>query len=304
MIKAKSTKINESFGDKVLDIITVIILALVVLIIGYPMVYCISASFSSSSALESGSVLLWPVDFSLEGYQFIFQYKQIWVGFRNSLFYTVCDVLLQMTMTILVAFPLSRNNFQGKSFYTMLFYMSTKISAGIIPSFILKCNLGLFNNIWAVLLSGSISVSHILILRTCFKSSIPGELFDSAMLDGAGYFQSCVKIALPLAKATLSVLILYCIVGQWNEYFTSLIYLRNPDLYPLQLVLRPIMTAATTATGMTNSSLSAAQQEMASSGLENVRYGMILISTIPVLCVYFVVQKFFKGGVMLGSVKG
>ena len=182
--------------------------------------------------------------------------------------------------------------------------MSTRVSAGMIPSFILKCDLGLFDNIWAVLISGSVSVSHILILRTCFRSSIPGELFDSAMLDGANYFQSCFKIALPLAKATLSVLILYCIVGQWNEYFTSMLYLRDNSLYPLQLVLRPIMTAATAASKMQGSSMTASQQALADSGLENVRYGLIIISTVPVLCVYFIVQKYFKGGVMLGSVKG
>lgn len=301
-IKAKSTKIHDTFGDRVLDVVTTILLVLMILIIGYPIVYCISCSFSSSAALEAGRVFLWPVDLSLEGYQFILQYQAVWVGFRNSLFYTVCDVLLQMTMTILVAFPLSRPHFQGKAIYTMIFYLSTRVSAGMIPIFILKTNLGLFDNVWAILISGSVSVSHILILRTCFKNSIPGELFDSAMLDGANYFQSCIKIALPLAKATLSVLILYCIVGQWNEYFTSMLYLRNSDLYPLQLVLRPIMTAASTT--INTSSMTESQQQMAQSGLENVRYGLIIVSTVPVLMVYFVVQKYFKGGVMLGSVKG
>ena len=303
-IKAKSTKIHDTFGDRVLDWVTTALLVLIILIIGYPIVYCISCSFSSSSALEAGKVILWPVEPTLQAYEFILDYKQVWTGFRNSLFYTVCDVFLQMSMTILVAFPLSRRDFQGKSIYTMIFYMSTRVSAGMIPSFILKCNLGLFDNIWAVLISGSVSVSHILILRTCFRTAIPGELFDSAMLDGANYFQSCIKIALPLAKATLSVLILYCIVGQWNEYFTSMLYLRNEKLYPLQLVLRPIMTLASTSSKLNAGDMTASQQELANSGLENVRYGLILISTVPVLCVYFVVQKYFKGGVMMGSVKG
>ena len=303
-IKAKSTKIHDTFGDRVLDWVTTTLLVLVILIIGYPIVYCISCSFSSSSALEAGKVVLWPVEPTLQAYEFILDYKQVWTGFRNSLFYTVCDVFMQMTMTILVAFPLSRRDFQGKSIYTMIFYMSTRVSAGMIPSFILKCNLGLFDNIWAVLISGSVSVSHILILRTCFRTAIPGELFDSAMLDGANYFQSCIKIALPLAKATLSVLILYCIVGQWNEYFTSMLYLRNEKLYPLQLVLRPIMTLASTSSKLNAGDMTQSQQELANSGLENVRYGLILISTVPVLCVYFVVQKYFKGGVMMGSVKG
>lgn len=303
-LNAKSTKIHDTFGDRVLNVITTILLILVILIIGYPILYCISCSFSSSAALESGQVVLWPVDPSLEGYKFILQYRQVWIGFRNSLFYTVCDVLVQMSMTILVAFPLSRVHFQGRGVYTMIFYMSTRVSAGLIPSFILKCDLGLFDNIWAVIISGSVSVSHILILRTCFKNAIPGELFDSAMLDGANYFQSCIKIALPLAKATLSVLVLYTIVGQWNEYFTSMLYLRDARLYPLQLVLRPIMTAASAASSMQTSTLTQSQQQLQQSGLENVRYGLIIVSTVPVLMVYFVVQKYFKGGVMLGSVKG
>lgn len=297
----KATRIHEAFGDKVLNLITTLLLIAVVLIIGYPIIYVISCSFSSSIALESGSVILWPVDFSLEGYQFILQYRQVWIGFRNSLFYTACNVITHMTMTIMVAFPLSRTSFQGKGVYTMIFVMANRFAAGMIPSFILKCSLGLFDNIWAVLISGSITISHILILRTCFKSSIPGELFDSAMLDGANYFQSCIKIALPLAKATLSVLVLYSIVAQWNEYFTSMLYLRNAELYPLQLVLRPIMTAAAS---ISNGQGGSSSQQLAQSGLENVRYGLILITTVPVLCVYAVVQKYFKGGVMLGSVKG
>lgn len=306
----KSTKINESMGDRVLNAITATILILLILVVGYPILYVIACSFTKTEALSAGLVVLWPVDvngkfaISLEAYDFVMAYRDVWIGFRNSIFYTVCDVFLQMTMTILVAYPLSRRYFQGRSIYTMIFYMSTRVSAGLIPSFILKCNLGLFDNIWAVLISGSVSVSHILILRTCFQTAIPGELFDSAMIDGANHFKCVTKIALPLAKATLSVLILYCIVGQWNEYFTSMLYLRDKNLYPLQLVLRPIMQAATAVGQMDTASMNAVQQAQAQSGLENVRYALIIISSAPVIAAYFVVQKFFKGGVMMGSVKG
>lgn len=304
MAKISSTKIRESRGDTILDIITGIVLVLIILVVGYPCVYVISCSFSDPAALQAGKVFLWPVDPCLNAYQFILQYKQVWTGFRNSIFYTVCDVFMQMTMTILVAYPLSRRYYQGRGFITFVFYMSTRIAAGLIPVFILKCNLGLFDNIWAVLLSGSISVSHILILRTAFQTSIPGDLFDAAMIDGANHFQAVINIALPLTKATLSVLILYCIVGQWNEYFTSMLYLRDENLYPLQLVLRPIMTAASSQGSMDVSGMSTASQEMAQKGLDNVRYGLIVISSTPPIIAYFVVQKYFKGGVMMGSVKG
>ena len=309
MAKLKSTKINESAGDKILNIITAAILVSIIIIVGYPMIYVISCSFTSTEALSAGRVVLWPANLdggfgiSLEGYRFVLQYKDVWTGFRNSVFYTACDVLLQMTMTILCAYPLSRRSFQGRSMYTMIFYMSTRVSAGLIPGYLLKTSLGLYDNIWAVLISGSVSVSHILILRTCFQTAIPGELFDSAMIDGASHFKCVTKIALPLAKATLSVLILYCIVGQWNEYFTSMLYLTRKELYPLQLVLRPIMQAAA-STSIDTSGMSAAAQQQAQSGLENVRYALIVISSAPVIAAYFVVQKYFKGGVMMGSVKG
>jgi len=302
--KLPAKKIKETTGDTILNIITSILLILVIIIVGYPVVYVISCSFSSSSALEAGRVFLFPVDPTLKAYEFVMQYKQVWVGFRNSVLYTVCDVFLQMTMTLLVAYPLSRQNFQGRAVYTMIFYMSTRVSAGMIPGFILKCDLGLFNNVWAVIISGSVSVSHILIMRTAIKSNIPNELFDSAMIDGANHFQCLVKLAVPLTKATMSVLILYCIVGQWNEYFTSMLYLRDNRLYPLQLVLRPIMTAASTIGTMDVGDMNQVAQQQAREGLENVRYALILISTVPVLAAYFVVQKYFKGGVMMGSVKG
>lgn len=300
MSTLKSSKIRESSGDAVLNVFTSIVLIAVILIIALPLMHIIAASFSSSSALEAGKVFLWPVEPSMEAVEFVLGYKAVWRGFGMSVFYTVCDVLLQMTMTILVAYPLSRKTYQGRSLVTMIFYMSTRISAGLIPSFVLKCSLGLFDNIWAVLISGSISVSHILILRTAFQTSIPGELFDSAMIDGANHFQCVTKIALPLAKATLSVLVLYCIVGQWNEYFTSMLYLRNEKIYPLQLVLRPIMTAASAASKFGAS----ITQTMQNNGMENVRYALILISSVPPIAAYFVVQKYFKGGVMMGSVKG
>ena len=304
MAKIPSTKIRESTGDAILNALTGVVLVLLIIVVGYPCIYVISCSFTDPAALQAGKVVLWPVDPCLNAYQFVMQYKQVWTGFRNSVFYTVCDVFMQMTMTILVAYPLSRRYYQGRGFITFVFYMSTRIGAGLIPVFILKCNLGLFDNIWAVLLSGSISVSHILILRTAFQTSIPGDLFDAAMIDGANHFQSVFKIALPLAKATLSVLILYCIVGQWNEYFTSMLYLRNEELYPLQLVLRPIMTAANASSSMDVSEMSSASQEMAQKGLDNVRYALIVISSTPPILAYFVVQKYFKGGVMMGSVKG
>ncbi len=319
----KLSKINETTGDRIFNVITSILLLLVIIIVGYPVLFCISCSFSSSAALQAGQVILWPVtmkplfgdvgflsnlpffkDFgvTLDGYKFILEFKQVWVGYRNSIYYTVTGVLVTMACTIFAAYPLSRASFRARGKYMFIFYLTTLFGAGLIPTFILKTNLGFYNSIWAVMLQGCVSVSHIIILRTAFASSIPGELFDAAKIDGANDFQCLFQIALPLAKATLSVLVLYIIVGAWNEYFTSMIYLQDANLHPLQLVLRPIMTAAVATIDV--GQMSGAAQQTANEGLDQVRYGLIMVATVPPLIAYFVVQKAFKGGVMVGSVKG
>lgn len=299
----KNSKISESAGDHIFNIITSIVLIAVIIIVGYPVLFVVSASFSSSEALRAGLVSFLPVDFTLDGYKFILDYRMVWVGYRNSIFYTVTGVIMTMAATILTAYPLSKRNYQGRNGIMFYFYLTTLFGAGLIPTFLVKMNLGLFNNVWAVMLQGTVAVSHVIILRTAFSSSIPGELFDAAKIDGANDFQCLFQIALPLAKATLSVLVLYIIVGAWNEYFTSMIYLQDSELWPLQLVLKPIMTAANTAQ-MDTSGMNASSQQTAEDGLEQVRYGLIMVSTVPPLVAYFVVQKAFKSGVMVGSVKG
>ena len=298
----KLSKINETAGDRLFNVITSLILLAVIIIVGYPVLFVISCSFSSSHALQAGEVFLWPVDFTLKGYEFILDFRQVWVGYRNSIFYTFMGVIFTMAATITAAYPLSKRNFQFRNKYMLILYLTTLFGAGMIPTFILKTSLGMYDSIWAVLLQGTVSVSHVIILRTAFSSSIPGELFDAATIDGANDFQCLTKIALPLAKATLSVLTLYIIVGAWNEYFTSMIYLQNEELHPLQLVLRPIMTAAVATIDV--SEMSNASQQIADQGLDQVRYGLIMVATVPPLIAYFIVQKSFKGGVMVGSVKG
>ena len=300
----KMSKINETAGDHIFNVITSIFLILIAIIVGYPCLYVISASFSDAAALQAGEVILWPVDFSLDGYKFVMDFDQVWIGYRNSVFYTVMGVLFTCGTTILAAYPLSRRTFQGRSQYMMYFYLTTLFGAGLIPAYLNMKNLGLIGTIWPVLLQGTVAVSHIIILRTAFQSSIPGELFDAAKIDGANDFQCLFKIALPLAKATLSVVTLYTITGAWNEYFTSMIYLHDPNLQPLQLVLRPIMTAASGSSLGTGEGMSSASQELAQKGLDQVRYVMIVVSTVPPLVAYFLVQKSFKSGVMVGSVKG
>lgn len=297
----KKTAIKDPIGDRVLMAVTTAILILIIIAVGYPVLYVISCSFSSAKAIGGGQVLLLPVDFTLAGYEFVFQYEQVWIGYRNTILYTICGVCITLFLDITCAFPLSRSKFQGRGWYTAYLMATTIIGAGLIPTYIVKSNLGMVNTIWAVILAGAISVHNVIILRTAFKSSIPGELFDAAEIDGANDFQCLVKIAIPLAKATISVITLYSIVGCWNEYFNAMIYLRDKNLFPLTLILRTILTAGQQ---LDMSGVSASMQNIVSEGTEQIKYCLIIVSTVPVLVAYAVVQKYFKKGVMVGSVKG
>ncbi len=299
----KNTKIRESAGDRLLLGFTDFVLILVLVIVGYPVLYVLSCSFSSNAALSAGRVFLLPVEPSLASYNFVFQYDVVWQGYRNSLFYTVTGVTCTMTMQVLCAYPLSKRNYQGRNKFMAFFFVTTLINAGMIPTLLVRSSMGLRNNVFAVILAGLINVHNMIIMRTAFQSSIPGELYDAAAIDGANDFQTLVKIALPLTKSTVSVLTLYSAVGAWNEYFISMIYLPGrSDLWPLQLVLRPILTASQSLSAQ---DMSAAQQAaLENTGTEGVIFALIIVATVPVLLMYFLVQKYFEKGVMIGSVKG
>ncbi|MBO5836899.1 MAG: carbohydrate ABC transporter permease [Oscillospiraceae bacterium] len=304
LTKNKNVKIKDTFGDKVLNWFTGFFLIFVIAIVAYPLMFVISASFSSSKALEAGKVFMFPVDPTLYAYQFVLGYEPVWTGFRNTIFYCAWGVFLDTFLTLLVAYPLSRPNFAGKRAYTMVFYLSTRIGAGLIPGFLLRVDLGMYDTLWPILFPGAVAVGNILVLRTAIKSGIPGELFDAAMIDGASHFQCMITLVLPLAKATLSVLVLYSLVGHWNEYFNAMIYLSNKELYPLQLVLRPVMTAGAGSQGINAAESATSSQAQKDEGLEHVRYALIVITTAPIIVAYSFVEKYFEKGMMMGSVKG
>lgn len=302
MAKKNPNKIQRPFSDKVLNTITVILLVFVCILVGYPILYVISCSFSDTRAISGGRVFLWPVGFTLDGYKFALTYNKIWIGFRNTIIYTFFGTIVSLAIKILCAYPLSKPYFQGKKQYLSVILLTMLVNPGLIPNFLIKTQvLGLFNNPLVIIISGALGASHVFILRTAFKSNIPGELFDAAEIDGANDFQCLVKLAIPLAKATISVICLYVIIGQWNDYFTAMIYLRNENLYPVQMFMRTILTMNS---GFNTSELTTAQQTLAGEGIEQIKYALIVISTIPCLVFYGVVQKYFKKGVMVGSVKG
>lgn len=299
---AKSTaKINIAWEDKALEAVVCVLMTALCVIIMYPLVYVVSSSFSAGSAVTTGKVLLWPVDFSLTGYEIVFSYGQVWVGYWNTIIYTVVGTAINMVLTIMSAYPLSRKNLQGKKYYMALFMITMFFSGGIIPNYILMTKLHMTNTRWAVLLASGISVYNMVIMRTFFQNSIPDELLEAAKIDGITDIGYLFKIVLPLSKAIFAVIILYYAVAHWNSYFDAMLYLRTRELQPLQIILRDILNVANIDLSQINDAETLAKMTGAA---DVMKYALIVVATVPVLVAYPFVQKFFEKGVMIGSVKG
>ena len=302
-MKAKeiTNKVGIPREDKIMyGIIYAVMIVLLVIVI-YPLIYILSSSFSSGQAVSSGKVLLWPVDFSTTGYEIIFNYKLVWTGYANTIFYTVVATALNVVLTIMAAYPLSRRDFHGRNFYMTLFMIIMFFSGGMIPNYILMTKLHFTNTRWAIILSGAISVHNMIIMRTYFQNSIPYDLFEAARIDGITDWGYLFKIVLPLSRAILAVIVLYYAVAHWNSYFNAMLYLRDRELYPLQMVLRDILNASNIDLSQIDDAEILAQMTGAA---DLIKYALIVVSTVPILCVYPFVQKYFEKGVMIGSVKG
>ncbi|MBO5339734.1 MAG: carbohydrate ABC transporter permease [Oscillospiraceae bacterium] len=294
-------KRHRTLDDKILYATTDIILVLLLLIVGYPIVYVLSCSFSSGIAVSNGRVILWPVDPSIIGYKLVFAYKTVWTGYANTIFYTVVGTALNMLLSILAAYPLSRPNYQGRKVATMLFTITMMFSAGIIPKYLLMSDLHLIDSRWALILASAISAYNMIIIRTYFRNSIPGELIEAARIDGCSELRTLWSVVLPLSKAVISVVTLYYAVSHWNSYFQAMLYLRDRDLLPLQMILREILNASKiNAEDVSDPALLA---ELAGAA-DLVKYALIVVSSAPIIAAYPFVQKFFEKGVMIGSVKG
>ncbi|MDR0568947.1 MAG: carbohydrate ABC transporter permease [Spirochaetaceae bacterium] len=294
-------KVSESKSDAVFYIGITVILTLFFLIVLYPCVFVISASFSSGSAVQAGRVVLLPVDFSLSGYQTVFNTGNIWIGFRNSILYTLFGTGINIIMTMTAAYCLSRTDVPGRNIFMLLFTFTMFFNGGMIPTYMLIQNLGMLNTPWSLLIPGAIGVYNMIIARTFIQNSIPGELLDAAKIDGCSDFGYYVKIVLPLSKAIIAVLVLFYGVGHWNAFFNPMIYLNNKALYPLTIFLRDILMA----TQIDPSTISdpEAQLRLAEAAAV-IKYALIVVTLIPVIIIYPFVQKYFVKGVMIGSVKG
>lgn len=290
-----------SLNDKLFYFFTTLILTLFFLLVLYPCIYVISASFSTGTAVQSGKAILFPVDFSLEGYRTVFHTPTVWLGFKNSLFYTLVGTLINITMTLTAAYCLSRHDLYGRNFIMLLFTFTMFFNGGMIPHYILVQKLGFLNTVWALLIPGAIGVYNLIVCKTFIQNTIPTDLLEAAQIDGCSDFMYFIRIVLPLSKAIIAVLVLFYGVRHWNSYFSAMIYLNDKNLYPLTLFLREILMADQIDPSTVSDPEMQAKLAQ-SAGV--IKYALIVVSMVPVLLIYPFIQKYFVKGVMIGSVKG
>lgn len=287
-------------GDRLFYVISYSIVSILVIAVLYPIIYVISASFSSGNAIATGKVWLWPVEFTLDGYAAVLKYKDIWIGYRNSILYTVAGTFINVCMTMICAYPLSRKNLRGRNKIMFLFTFTMLFNGGMLPNYILISKLKMINTAWSLLLPGAISVYNMIVARTFIQSNIPDELLESSKIDGCDDIRFFFKMVLPLSKAILAVLVIWYAVGHWNSYFNAFLYLNDKSKYPLQIYLREILVL-----GEVQSDMIDGETESAIRNLKYLlKYATIVVSTVPLYAIYPFIQKYFVKGVMIGSVKG
>lgn len=293
----KSTAIRETKRDRVfLGILLAVSLAILIVEI-YPLIYVLSASFSSSDAISLGNVYLWPVEPNLKGYEMLMENKDILMGFKNSSLYLFVGTAINMLLTTLMAYPLSRKELPGRNILTLFVVLTMYVQGGLIPTYLLVGDLHMVDTLWGLILPNAIVTTNMIIMRTYFQSSIPETLHEAAVLDGCNDTRYLLGIVLPLSMPIIAVVGLYYAVGHWNNYFDALIYLRSSEKQSLQLVLRNILLANQVNAG------DGSYAESSKLGV-TIKYSVIVVSCIPMMIAYPFVQKFFVKGVMIGALKG
>ena len=296
----RKSHIRYSRSDTIFYLTINIVLGILGLAILYQLIYIVSSSFSSGDALLAGKVILWPVDFSLEGYAAVFSNQNIGIGYKNTLFYTVVGTIVNVVMTMVCAYPLSRKDMPYRGFFMFLFTFTMFFNGGMVPTYMLISQLKLIDKRIVMILPGMIGVYNMILART-FLQNLPYELFEAAEMDGCSDAYYFVKMALPLSKACMAVIALYYAVGHWNAYFNAFLYINDRDKYPLSLFLREILVSNQMTESMDlDPDLMERKQGLA----DVLKYSLIMVSTLPVLCVYPFAQKYFVKGVMIGSLKG
>lgn len=297
----KSTAIQDTRSDRIFTLFNYLFLSVILFVVLYPLIYVLAASFSEPAAVTAGEVVLWPVRPTMIGYEKIFQHPTIMQGFANSIFYAVVGSFVNVVMTILAAYPLSRSDMPGRRILGVIFFFPMLFSGGLIPFFLVVRDLGLLNTRWALIIPTALSVWNVMITISFFRTSIPDELLEAAQLDGCSDIQYLMRILLPLSGPIIAVLFLFYGVWHWNQYFLALIFLNNKELFPLQLVMREILVFNQLDLSM----LSDIRQMAIQQGLkEQLKFTVLVVSSLPVMLIYPLVQKYFVTGITLGAVKG
>lgn len=297
----RARRVKKLRSDRVFDFIIYGIAILLTLLALYPMYFILIASISDPNLVAKGEILFLPRGITLDGYRHLMSMTNLWVGYGNTILYTIAGTLIMLAVNIPVAYALSRKDLVGRGVFTLFFVFPMFFGGGLIPTFIIINNwFHLLDTFTVMVLPFSVIAYYIIVARTFFNTSLPGELWDAAQIDGCGNLRYFFTIVLPLSKAIIAVIALWAAVGHWNSYFNAMIYLRSEDKYPLQLVMRNILInnemAASAMTG------SAAAEINRKANL--IKYGAIVVSSLPIMCMYPFVQKYFNQGVMIGALKG
>lgn len=291
----------ESRGDRVFNVMIYVVLSVITLVVLYPLVFVLSASFSDPQTVLRGEMLLWPKGVNLNSYAKIFQNHDILTGYSNTLLYTSIGTLINLVMTILGAYPLSRKDFVGRNAIMAIFVFTMFFGGGLIPTYLLIKDLGMLNNFWVMIIPNAVSIYNIIIMRTFFQQSIPYELQEAATIDGCTNIQILSRIILPLSMPIIAVMILFYAVSHWNAFFNALLYLSDKNKFPLQLILREILIQGQTSDMVKMSTESAIKQQRE---VEGIKYAVLVVANIPVLILYPFLQRYFVKGVMIGAIKG
>lgn len=289
----------HTMSDKASDVVLVVLTAIIMLIIAYPLYYVIVASVSDPYDVYAGKTFLLPSQFTLEGYQMVFKNTSLFNGFLHSILYTVVGTIFSVAMVYLTAFPLSRKNLPGRKWISIFFIITMYFGGGLIPTYLVVRDTGLLNTMWALFLPGGVAMGNVIIVRNFFENNIPKELYEAAEIDGANNFTIFWRIVVPLSRSIMAVIVVFSMVAYWNDWFTALIYLQK-DQYPFPLVLRGILITSEAMTQMTGG-MSYAESNRIS---ELVKFASMIVAAAPMLILYPFVQKYFEQGFMSGAVKG
>ena len=302
----KSHKIRDSVTDRIFNVFLTIICAGALLIAFYPLYFVLMASMSDPQYVNSGRFLLYPAGFTLEGYQQVMADERVWIGYVNSIIYALGGILYGLVTAVPLGYALSRKELPCRKFLTGLFIFTMYFQGGMVPLYLTVKELGLIDTRLIIIILGSFAMYNVIIVRSYFASSLPEELREASLIDGCGDLRYFVKIALPLAKPIIAVVTLYILIEKWNEFTNAMIYLNKRKLYPLQLYLRELLLTFSSMAGSATGAMAADAEtlERYHKLSQIIRYGFIVIASLPLLIAYPFVQKYFVQGVMIGSLKG